>query len=924
MLEKHKSLCTVLARAAHIYVGHPGCGFGLGALILLLAGIGCGTRVNAPVSSTETTPTISITGPKQVRINATAAYSATLLDGNNSDGNNSDITFSLVPPDGTSASAVGSISAAGFYTAPPVGDAPVAFTIVATDNAEPSVSTSISVQLLNADPLIATATIAGTSPASETLTITGSGFLPTSTVSVGSAVLIPQLISSNALQVALPQSMLATTQLPVAVNNPDPGAITSNIVNATVPALITISGPGQLALGSTASYTASITGMSNQAVIWSAIGPGANQNNNGSISSTGTYTAPVFDNQLAQIQVVATSTAQPTLSASFTIQLVNPVPQITSAALATGPLANYIITVTGGPFASDAIIYLGDRPLQTTRVTDHYVTASVFQPAISTTQAQLYVVEPSDGGTISNSMTASVTPPSTSVLAASRLLDQTTFGPTLADVGHVQSIGINEYLQEQFAAPPSMIPPMSSHFADIPAYCGPFFQCVVDGHWWDNILFGPDQLRQRVAFALSEIWVVSWDSTDPRAGPLYLNDLTTDAFGSYRQLMTDVSTSGAMGQYLNMANNLVTSGSLPNQNFARENLQLFNLGLFELNDDGSLQLDAGGNPIPTYNESQVEAFALAFSGWTYGNADCSPATKPNQGPPANGVLDYMGNNCPLSPLDEYHDHSAKALLDGVVLPAGSTAQQDFDAALDNIFNSATLPPFVCKQLIQHLVKSDPSPPYISRVVQVFKNDGTGVRGNLQAVVSAILTDPEARAADLPGGATASDGHQREPILWLTANLRALGGDRTGDPSTYSYMSNTLAGALQESPHAAPSVFNFFSPQFVIPQTSINAPEFQIETSANLVSRRNLTSWYLLNDSIPGFTFDLSATGFLQQLAIGGPQDLVDWINVAYFHGDMSSQEQSIFVQGLQGLPPQEMVNTALYVANTASAFTVIQ
>jgi uncharacterized protein (DUF1800 family) len=863
---------------------------------------------------------ITVTGPAQVRLTATATYTASVIGESNAA-----VTWSVQPPTGTAASAAGSISASGVYTAPPVGDAPVVVTIVATSVAQPTATTSASVQLLNPAPQISTATIAATTGA-ETLSISGSGFLPGSTVSLGTTIVTPQFISANALQVALPPSMLAISLIPVTVNNPNPGAIASNIVNATVPAQIIVTGPTQVQRSKLATYSASATGLANQGVTWSVLGPGPNQNVNGQISAMGVYTPPSFstiETRGEEITIVATSVAQPFLHGSLSVQLLDPTPQITAANVSVGPSANYLISVAGMDFAPDAVIYLGTRALQTNYLSPSLVTSSVLQPAISTTQVQISVNEPSDGGSASNSVTASVTPPATSVLAASRLLDQTTFGPTLTDIGHLQSIGISEYLREQFTAPPSIIPPMSSHYSDIPAYCGPFGQCEIDGHWWDNILFGPDQLRQRVAFALSEIWVVSWDASDARAGAPYLNALTNDAFGNYRQLMSDIATTAAMGQYLNMANNLVTPASLPNQNFARENLQLFNIGLFQLNDDGTQQLDSNGNPIPTYSEAQVEAFSLAFSGWTYGNPDCSTATSPNPGPPSNGVQDYLGNNCPLSPLDAYHDHSSKTLLDGVVLPAGQHIQQDFDAALDNVFNSASLPPFVCRQLIQRLVKSAPSPSYLSRVVQVFKDDGTGVRGNLEEVVSAILTDPEARAADVQGGQTGTDGHQREPILWLTANLRALQATRTGDPGSYDLVIG-IGKSLEEPTHSAPSVFGFFSPQFVIPQTTINAPEFEIETSASIVYRRNLTSYYILNDNMPGITYDLSSTGFLGELAVAGPQDLTDWVNVAYFHGNMSSQEQSIFIHGLQGLLPQTMVNTALYTANTASAFTVIQ
>src|SRR5271154_5138093 len=227
------------------------------------------------------------------------------------------------------------------------------------------------------------------------------------------------------------------------------------------------------------------------------------------------------------------------------------------------------------------------------------------------------------------------------------------------------------------------------------------------------------------------------------AMPLYLNTLANDAFTNYRQIMQDVATSPDMGYYLNMLNSgKPAAGQIANENFGRENMQLFTLGLALLNPDGTLQTDSSGNPIPTYTELQVEAFARAYTGWTNANADGSTPSSFN----------YTHNWLHLMvPVEGQHDMTSKILLNGTTLPAGQSAEQDLKGALDNIFAHPNIGPFVCRQLIQHLVTGDPSPAYVSRVAAVFADNGSGVRGDMKGVITAILMDSEARAGDTQTG-----------------------------------------------------------------------------------------------------------------------------------------------------------------------------
>jgi uncharacterized protein (DUF1800 family) len=353
----------------------------------------------------------------------------------------------------------------------------------------------------------------------------------------------------------------------------------------------------------------------------------------------------------------------------------------------------------------------------------------------------------------------------------------------------------------------------------------------VRSNWFKNALTANDQLRQRVAFALSQIWVAS--SYNGYMITPYANLLVKDAFTNYRQIMQDMTLSPNMGMFLNMLNSPAPpAGQIANENYGRELMQLFTMGPDLLNEDGTPQTDSNGNTIPAYTELQVEAMARALTGWTYANADGST--------PANLNFTPNWNNL-MVPIDMRHEHSAKALLNGVTLPAGQSASQDLNGALDNVFNHPNVGPFVSRLLIQHLVAGDPSPAYVSRVAQVFANNGQGVRGDMKSVIAAILMDQEARANDTQSGDSLASspivdsGHLREPALWLVDIARGLNATSTNSTSAYPFINvgNGQLVSIGEPPFGAPTVFNFFPPDYVAPQTAINAPEFALENTARL-------------------------------------------------------------------------------------------
>ncbi len=415
---------------------------------------------------------------------------------------------------------------------------------------------------------------------------------------------------------------------------------------------------------------------------------------------------------------------------------------------------------------------------------------------------------------------------------AARLLAQGTFGPTPEEIDAVTNGGGEAWIAAQMALPPSSLLAYmrarngSSGTPESPIGFGFFTEA-----WFDRALRGDDQLRLRVAFALSEIMVAS-----ERGGGLaddgltlggYYDLLITNAFGNYRELLEQVTLSPAMGRYLSMYRNRKSDPVLnirADENYAREVLQLFSIGLVKLNRDGTLQL-ANGVPVPTYDEQVVRGFAQVFTGWACAGQDFEDTA------PCTSTL-------PMVPTETYHDVASKRLLDGVVLPAGRTARVDLEDALDVIFQHPNVPPFISKHLIRKLVTSNPSPAYVDRVAAVFENDGQGVRGNLAAVVRAILLDDEARN----GQRTQPDrfGKLREPLLRRVHLWRAH--HAVWDTPQMILEDYNILEVLGQSALMSPSVFNFYAPDHVPPgvvaAAAMVAPEMQVLTDTWLINVTN--------------------------------------------------------------------------------------
>ncbi|WP_284616451.1 DUF1800 domain-containing protein [Aquabacterium humicola] len=497
------------------------------------------------------------------------------------------------------------------------------------------------------------------------------------------------------------------------------------------------------------------------------------------------------------------------------------------------------------------------------------------------------------------------TPPS--ARDAARFLSQASFGPrSTEEVEALRATGFEQWLQQQFEAPASV-----NHVAYLEEqrtrneHGKPQDEMSYESVW-QQWLFGADPLRARVSWALLQLFVISNIAPDlrPHAMSSYLDLLNRNAFGNYRQLLEEVTLHPAMGYYLNMlgsAKEDPKKGTHPNENYAREVLQLFSIGLVKLNPDGTPQLDAAGKPVPTYDEAVVKGFAKAFSGFSHGGRDTS-----------NAKLFYHYDDnvealwiTPMQAWAAYHDEGAKTLLDGRTLPAGQTAQKDLKDALDNIFQHPNVGPFVGRQLIQRLVTSNPSGAYIERIARVFADNGHGVRGDLRAVVRAILLDAEARGDDAAG--RARFGKQREPVLRFAMFLRALNAKSANGRNSIHYLDGA-DDALGQSPLLAPSVFNFYSPSFrpagPLATAGLVAPEFQITSETTVVGSLNFFAAFFRRGGYGSGDSKLMLDfAPLVPLADGNGAALIDRLDGLFFDRQMSAstrQRLSTLIQALPG------------------------
>lgn len=546
---------------------------------------------------------------------------------------------------------------------------------------------------------------------------------------------------------------------------------------------------------------------------------------------------------------------------------------------------------------------------------------------------------------------------------AGRFLSQATLGADYETIQKVAAMGYEAWLEEQFTLPTSEYLPITEsiyqHF--INEWANHFgMSTVIEngeglpfGHffslaWWQNNMTATDLLRHKIALALSEILVISYKSgnlEDSGFGIGYFYDiLYKNSFGNYRDILRDVTLSPAMGTYLSHYNNPKSDPSInrnPDENYAREVMQLFSIGLYELNQDGTQKL-ANNQPIPTYSNTGIKAFAKIFTGLG-ASETWSPLEDFSDEPPEWGMEYYLSNQAkPMRMYEEWHEPGSKRLLNGQVVPAGQTGMQDIEDAMDNLFNHDNIGPFIGRRLIQNLVKSNPSPAYIGRVAAAFANNGQGQRGDMKAVIRAILLDPEARDCD--HATTLNNGKLRSPLARYVHALRAFKANST--TNTFwddGYITEML---LQQVPLRANSVFNFYLPDYQpngeIATNNQFAPEFQIHNSTTSITYGNLLYQLLFEEEHlfnmkPTFedvgTYDVDEANpirldFSGEDAIATDLNaLLDRLDILLTNGNLTTHTRNTIYNVLDQMEPEDIWDirtTAVFLLMLSPDYTILK
>jgi len=494
---------------------------------------------------------------------------------------------------------------------------------------------------------------------------------------------------------------------------------------------------------------------------------------------------------------------------------------------------------------------------------------------------------------------------------AARLLAQTSFGATESDIAKVRELGIEGWIDWQLTlTSPPHLEYLEAHSGD--DRIGDKPSSVRDPRheiFWLSAIDGEDQLRSRVAFALSQLLVVSDVGQSlanaQRGMTNYYDILRNNAFGNYRELLEEVTLNPVMGLFLSSLQNGKGSeetNTRADENFAREVLQLFSIGIENLNPDGT---SAGGE---AFTQEDVENFARVFTGWNYKGAD-----RWNKG---FGTGPDMTS--PMVAWKDYHDEGSKTLLGGEVIPAGLTAREDLERALDNIFKHKNVAPFISRQLITKLVTSNPSPAYVGRVAAVFENNGLGEKGDLGATVKAVLMDQEARNP----GTNPNFGKLREPVIRLSHLWRAFSitpgtrGSNRGEYNTYSPALRDINGQIGQAVLRSPSVFNFYHPDYApngpVLDAALMGPEFEIFTDGNIIAtagRLNNQIHRFYKQTTSQSDLQPSSLDFSKELAlVSDPQALLDHMNLLMMSGSMSTEMNDILLTHIQSLPNDDKGN----------------
>jgi uncharacterized protein (DUF1800 family) len=850
----------------------------------------------------------------------------------------------------------GRINSNGLYTAPAITPSPsntVTITSLATQFPQDTPG-SVTISVLNPIPIVNSVTPSGFTEGTTTVTVTGSQFVYGAQIFWQGVAIPTTFVSGTELAAAIAAPNPGT--YPLMVSNPNPGSANSAIVSEVV-------GPGQVALrlqtggGTSVRVTnhlnigISVSGTNNTGVTWliNGIANGNAQigtivaNQNGSV----TYTAPaVVPTPTNIVQLAATSVDNPAVSISQNIAVMNPIPTLASAAPMAFNQGASTAVLTGSNFINGAQVLVNGIAVPTTFNSGGQLTAN-----FNTTDPgnlDLQVVNPSPGPATSTDLIAQVngTPPllSPSPEDASRFLAQATFGATDADIHTLTKIGFNAWLTSQFNMSPALHEPVVEQSlmlnnppcvaGDVTCNAALFVQnSSNEGYlqqtFWQQAMTGSDQLRQRVKYALTEMMVIS--STNPAVANMprgmanYYDLLGADAFGNFRQLLQDVTLSPMMGQFLAMQGNEGSNPNVdPDENYAREVMQLFTIGLYQLNPDGTQVLNSAGQPIPTFSNTDVMGLASVFTGFSWN----VPGNQSNAAWSNCCLYVGAGFGEDLLPMQSYPNHHSTAQKNflGVTIPASPNPDPvgDLKIVLDTLYNHPNLPPFFSKQLIQHLVTSNPSPAYVARVAAIFQNDGTGVRGNLQAVIQAILLDTEARGS-FAASSNPQYGKVREALIRYTEWARAFTAQSRNGSFNLGSAEDPIYGLGQMSLRS-PTVFNWFAPGYVPPGTSISAaglvaPEMEMTDVSTVVGYLNYMQSAIGSNAQAGP--DVFSNYSTEIGLAATPNQLVDRINLLLMAGEMDSTLQGQILAAVNSIAIPSSGQSASNAALLARVETAI-
>ncbi len=526
--------------------------------------------------------------------------------------------------------------------------------------------------------------------------------------------------------------------------------------------------------------------------------------------------------------------------------------------------------------------------------------------------------------------------------AASRFLGQTTLGANYETIVATAEKGEQKWLEEQFLLQPEFT--IEEYVKDLTRWAAD--SVLTNGGdvtriepqlrywhfgWWKYVMSTQDLLRSRVALALSEIFVVS-ELPQLRNVPLalanYYDMLMKNSFGNFRDLLNDVTFHPAMGVYLTHMNNPKSdpaTNRFPDENYGREVMQLFTIGLYELNADGTRKLDGDNNPIPTYDNEDIQEFAKIFTGMTWGDNFLFGRNPTRE----------ESYTEPMQMFNFWHESGTKTLLNGVVVPDRNPVDglADVNDALDNLFNHPNVGPFIGKLLIQRLVKSNPSPAYVARVTAAFNDNGQGVRGDMKAFLTAILMDAEAR--DCPNADDAFGGMLREPMVRYTQVSRAF--NAASEEGTYRNRMDDFYNLTFQRPLGSPSVFNFFQSNYQpigsVEENGLVAPEFQITNSVSIMGYGNeVHDWVMRDYDVMQYSsiYNGEPTTFPKRVNLdlsyeiqlgeeGKIDELIERLDLILTHGQMTDKTKSLIRSAVADIPDHR----AYYRGRTAIFLTMM-